>query len=131
MAGTSTALQALLQGQRADRIQAFRSLGAQRIVQLESELAEARMTLFLARSCRRTARGHGTVPHQRPASQAASTAAPARAAHTTAGKDPAAARGYAAPLCNADAQTPQRSHPAPSRSDTAPPHRPMGAPALG
>ena len=37
MASTSTALQALLQGQRADRIAAFRSLGAQRIVQLESD----------------------------------------------------------------------------------------------
>ena len=44
--GTSTALQALLQGQRTDRIAAFRSLGAQRMVQLESELAEARITLF-------------------------------------------------------------------------------------
>ena len=56
----------------------------------------------------------GTAPHQRPASQAASTAAPARTAHTTAGKDPAATRGYAAPLCNADAQTAQRSPPRPA-----------------
>ena len=130
MAGASTALQALLQGQRADRIQAFRSLGAQRIVQLESELAEARMTLFGPLPAAAAARGHSTARHLRPDSQATSTAAPACAAHTAAGKDPRAARGYAAPLCNADAQTPQRSHPAPPRSDTAPPHWPMGAPAL-
>ena len=130
MAGASTALQALLQGQRADRIQAFRSLGAQRIVQLESELAEARMTLFGPLPAAAAARGHSTARHLRPDSQATSTAAPACAAHTAAGKDPRATRGYAAPLCNADAQTPQRSHPAPPRSDTAPPHWPMGAPAL-
>ena len=68
MAGTSTALQALLQGQRTDRIAAFRSLGTQRIVQLESELAEARITLFgplpAAPAPQQAPNGHRTAQHK-------------------------------------------------------------------
>ena len=92
MAGTSTALQALLQGQRADRIQAFRSLGAQRIVQLESELAEARMTLF------------GPLP-------AAAAAPPV---------DTAPSR-TSAPPAKQQAQPPPPAQPAPPPAKTPPP----------
>ena len=66
----------------------------------------------LARSCHRTAHRHSTAPHQRPASKAASTAAPAS-------KDPAAPRSHAAPLCNADTQAPQGS----DRREQTPPCR--------
>ena len=43
---TSTALKAFLQAPREQRVTALRSLGAERMAQLEGELREARLTLF-------------------------------------------------------------------------------------
>ena len=111
MAGTSTALQAVLQGQRADRTQAFRT---QRIVQLESELAEARMTLFGPLPEAAAAPPVDTAPSRTsapPAKQQAQPPPPAQPS-TTAGKDPAATTP---PHSNANAQTPPRRDQTPPR----------------
>ena len=80
MAGTSTALQALLQGQRADATHCTAGVGAGR--------GKDDIVWFLARSCHRPP----TAPPRTsgPPAKAASTAATARTAHTTASKDPAA-----------------------------------------
>ena len=43
---TSTALKAFMQAPREQRVTALRSLGAEKMVQLEGELREARLTLF-------------------------------------------------------------------------------------
>ena len=59
---TSTALKAFMQAPRDQRVTALRSLGAEKMVQLEGELREARLTLFGPLPVSKS----GTAPHAAP-----------------------------------------------------------------
>ena len=67
---TSTALKAFMQAPREQRVVALRSLGAEKMAQLEGELREARLTLFgpmpSSKASKATACGHSATTQALP-----------------------------------------------------------------